>query len=94
MVYGWLTDSQQKRPLGIFEGPQPSFTASYYIKRIAEYSGAGPYSLVTALVYLERLQRACPDLRITSGCMQRLLLVAVMVAEKYLEDDPRNNAIW
>ena len=89
-----MTGTAQTRPIYSFEGDLPGFKASYYINRIAKYSGAGPYSCVTALVYLERFQRACPMLRFTSRSIQRLLLVAVMVAEKYLEDDMCNNAVW
>ncbi len=86
--------NSQTRPIYSFEGNLPKFNASYYINRIAKYSRAGPYTLVTALVYLERFQRACPLLRLTSRSVQRLLLVAVMVAEKYLEDEVFSNMVW
>jgi hypothetical protein len=77
-----------------FQGPSRSFTASYYISRMSRYSGASPSCFIVALIYLDRFQRRVPYMRLTSRTLQRLLLVAAMIATKYLEDVPRANSRW
>ena len=77
-----------------FDGIRPVFKASFYVRRMADYGDAGPYSFVAALLYLDRLQKLSPVIRYNSRSMQRLLLVAVMTAEKYLEDDICSNLRW
>ena len=78
----------------IFYSSESSFNAEYYVKRIQKYSRASPACFVVALIYLERIHRRNANLFLTSRNMQRLLLVAVMVAVKFLEDFCRPNAYW
>ena len=77
-----------------FSGIRANFDATYYLKRISLYSEASPSCLITSLIYLERAQHLCPPLRLTSRTLQRLLLVAVMTATKYLEDTCCLNSRW
>ncbi len=77
-----------------FQGPSRSFTASYYISRMSRYSGASPCCFIVALIYLDRFYRRVPYMRLNSRTLQRLLLVAVMTATKYIEDVPRLNSRW
>ena len=70
------------------------FEAASYMKRIALHAKASPCCLITSLIYLERAQHNCPSLRLTSRTLQRLLLVAVMTATKYLEDSCCLNSHW
>jgi hypothetical protein len=77
-----------------FHGPRPGFTGSQFVDRISLYSGAGPYSIISALLYIERLHTRTPSLHFTSRSMQRLLLVAVMIAEKYREDINYSANTW
>ena len=77
-----------------FRGRCCTFTAGYYVKRIAKYSGASPCCLVATLLYLERARQRRPALRLTSRTLQRLLLVASMTATKYLEDVSCLNSRW
>jgi hypothetical protein len=78
----------------VFHSSPRSFTASYYVRRMMRYSGASTSCLVVALIYLDRLQDRVPTLRLTSTTIQRLLLVVVMEATKFLEDVPRTNTTW
>ena len=49
---------------------------------------------LVGLVYLDRLKQHEPALRITPTSLQRLLLVAVMLAAKFLEDAAIPNKWW
>ena len=73
-----------------FFGRRVSFLASYYIRRMRKYSGASPSCFTVALIYLQRFK----PLKLTSTTVQRLLLVAVMTATKFLEDAHVANSEW
>jgi len=57
------------------------------MERISKYSRGSPCCCVAALIYLERFQQRCPAVELTSATFQRLVLVASMTANKYLEDN-------
>ena len=80
--------------LSCFRGNRPGFDVQYYIKRISKYSGVSSSCFVVARIYLERLQIRFPCFALTSRTLQRLLLVAVMIATKYLEDCFCLNTRW
>jgi len=80
--------------LSAFLGPRMGFNCSYYVKRILKYSGADPCCAIAALIYLDRFQLRHPNLPLTSKTLQRLLLVALMTATKYLEDQTCLNSRW
>jgi hypothetical protein len=78
--------------LACFEGPRPLLSPADYVRRIAKYSRTSDCCFLVGLVYLDRLKHCEPALRLTPTSLQRLLLVAVMLATKFLEDrGPRNN---
>ena len=93
-------------PLPSFEGSVPCpLQPSAYISRMLKYSRCSPCNLVVAVVYLERLKKAvregqqgspCGDrvLRLTSHSTQRLLLTAVMLACKFLDEPVVKNRQW
>ena len=58
------------------------------------YSGLSPCCFVIALIYLERLKRREASVCLTSVTFQRLLLVAVMTAAKFLDDFYESNKHW
>lgn len=87
-------NDHQSAPESPFVGSQARFTAAYYIRRIARYTGASPCCLIATLVYLERIQKRSPNLFISSRTLQRLLLIAAMTATKYLEDSSCLNTQW
>jgi hypothetical protein len=68
--------------------------ASYYLRRMAKYCDASSCCFVVAVMYLERLKAIDPGMVLTSNTVQRLLLVAVMTAAKYLEDVAILNTRW
>ena len=71
-----------------------SFKASYYIMRMVKYSGLSPSCFIAAVSYLERLKVRDPTIALSSQTLQRLLLVVVMIATKYLDDIAIDNARW
>uniref|UniRef100_A0A7S0M7S4 Cyclin n=1 Tax=Cryptomonas curvata TaxID=233186 RepID=A0A7S0M7S4_9CRYP len=77
-----------------FQGTRAGFDATYYLKRISTHCASSPYCMIAALIYLERLSQRRSSLRLTSKTIQRLLLVAVMTATKYLEDICCLNTRW
>jgi hypothetical protein len=81
-------------PISRFDGKRVNFKASHYIQRIAKYCEASACCFVVALLYLERFKSIYPDMVLTSRSVQRLLLVAVMTAVKYLEDVTILNTSW
>ena len=78
----------------IFCGKSVCFKASYYITRMVKYSGGSPCCCVVAVSYLERIKMKNPSIVLSSNTMQRLLLVAVMIATKYMEDITVDNVRW
>ena len=86
----------QKQPSnsGIFDGKQAEFSVSYYLRRIAKYSGTSFSCLMGGFLYLERLKARPTPLILTERNLQRLILVAVMTAHKFLEDDVFRFASW
>ena len=50
--------------------------------------------MIVAILYLERLNQDISLPLLTSRTLQRLLLVSVMLASKYLEDTNRRNTRW
>lgn len=88
-------DSLQRRMnMASFEGTRPAITASAYVRRIVKYGGLSPCCFVVGLIYLERLKRRDHTVCLTSQTFQRLLLVAVMEAAKFLDDFYYSNKHW
>ena len=80
--------------ISIYHGDRMEFKASYYIMRIARHSEASPSCFIVALIYIERFRKKRPLIALSSKTMQRLLLIASMIAFKYLEDAAIENARW
>ena len=78
----------------MYEGKRVSFKASYYLRRMAKYCGASSCCFVVVVMYLERFKIVNTGVVLTSRTVQRLLLVAVMTAAKYLEDVSFVNSRW
>ncbi len=78
----------------MYEGNRVCFKASYYLQRMVKYCGASSCCFVVAVMYLERFKIINPEMVLTSRTLQRLLLVAVMSAAKYLEDVTILNSRW
>ena len=90
----WSLQGTISTTKSLYEGTQVSFKASYYLQRMVKYSGASSCCYVVAVMYLERFKIINRAMVLTSGTVQRLLLVAVMTAAKYLEDVAILNTRW
>jgi len=73
---------------------------SEYKQRMMKYTACSPCNLVVALVYLQRLkdsdtnQAFAQELRLTSHNLQRLLLTALLLASKFLDEPYVSNKQW
>lgn len=63
-----------------------AITLLAYLKRIAAYLPLD--TLVTALVYMDRMYSSHPDMALSSANVHLLFITACMLAAKYLEDEP------
>jgi hypothetical protein len=61
---------------------------------VAKYSGASPCCFAVGLIYLERMKKRDPGVCLTLANFQRLFLVSVMTAAKYLDDFYYSNKHW
>lgn len=80
--------------LAVFEGQKAPVTAGSYVRRIVKYSGCSVCCLAVGLIYLKRLQCREASVCLTSCNFQRLFLVAVMLAAKFLDDEYYCNKDW
>ena len=72
---------------------------SAYLRRILKYSQCSPSTVLVGLLYLQRLRESYTvaedtPLRLTSFNIQRLLLTAVMLASKFLDEPVVSNKQW
>jgi len=70
-----------------------------YLQRILKYTACSWTTIPVGLIYLQRLREACKDsgaetMRLTSYNIQRLLLAAMMVASKFLDEPTASNKQW
>jgi hypothetical protein len=66
-----------------------------FIGRMMQYGSCSPCCLLVGVVYLQKINlQTGGDLIITSFNIQRLLLTAVMLASKFLDDYYCNNKQW
>jgi hypothetical protein len=70
-----------------FHSPSPPpITIEHYVRRLARYSDCSPSIYIVVLVYLDRLQLAQPRLVVSSRCVYRLLVAALVLAVKANDD--------
>mmetsp|Transcript_266 Transcript_266/g.599 ORF Transcript_266/g.599 Transcript_266/m.599 type:complete len:317 (+) Transcript_266:137-1087(+) len=85
----------RKGVLASFEGAKKApISPADYVRRIMKYAGCSPCCLAVGVFYLERLKRRHSGLCLTSYNFQRLFLVAIMEAAKYLDDIYYSNKHW
>ena len=92
-------DGSQRPPAHpLFEGAHPCpLSASEYVKRILKYTRCSPCNLVVGLIYLQRLRdsdREDKKTVLSSYNIQRLLLTALMLASKFLDEPHASNKQW
>eukprot|EP00253_Pinus_taeda_P000952 PITA_00952 len=72
----------------------PDMSIERYLERILKYVNCSSSVLVVAYAYIDRLIQFHPQFRITSVNVHRLLITAVMVASKFLEDLNYRNSYY
>jgi len=77
-----------------FEREKAPVAPASYVRRIAKYGGCSSCCFVIGLIYLKRLKRRESSVCLTSCNFQRLFLVAVMLAAKFLDDSYYSNKHW
>ena len=81
--------------LHAFEGERIcALSASEYLLRIMRYGKCSPSCAVVGLIYLQRIKAKVPSACVTSRNLQRLLLLALMLANKFLDDLYFSNKQW
>lgn len=89
------TASPSEGILRLFEDDAPlPCSLERYLKRIVKYGETSPCNVVIALIYLERVKRNCPSLKITPYNAKCLVLIAIMIATKFADDSHYNNRYW
>jgi len=78
-----------------FEGDRIcALPAADYLDRIMRYGRCSPSCAVVALIYLQRVKTKITGACVTSRNLQRLLLVALLLANKFLDDLYFSNKHW
>ena len=86
--------SNKQSTLSSFCGRRPPLAAAAFVTRVAKYSGASPCCFAVGLIYLERMKKRDASVCLTSANFQRLFLVSVMCASKFLDDFYYSNKHW
>lgn len=72
----------------------PSISIKAYVQRIAMHSKCSPVCFIMAWSYLKQISQNYPELAVTSCTVHRLLVTAVMLAAKLMDDKYYNNAYY
>ncbi len=72
----------------------PAMDIARYAQRIAHFAECSPQCFTLALVYIDRLVRSDRSIDITAFTIHRLLIAAVVVAVKYLDDIYHLNPVY
>ena len=67
---------------------------AHYIHHVSMCSFLGPSCVFAAKIYLDRFETRSTCRRLTTKTAHRLLLVALMTAQKFLEDISCSNKLW
>eukprot|EP00168_Porphyra_purpurea_P016413 TRINITY_DN52_c1_g1_i7.p3 TRINITY_DN52_c1_g1~~TRINITY_DN52_c1_g1_i7.p3 ORF type:complete len:259 (+),score=44.54 TRINITY_DN52_c1_g1_i7:371-1147(+) len=77
-----------------FSSSHQPFTLLYYVRRLVTHTRCSRSAYVAAFVYLDRLAAVAPALAVRSMNIHRLLLAALVVAVKVLDDDVYSAAYY
>lgn len=86
------TPSWEEAVSVFFSVSKPQIATRMYLRRLVKYARCSEAAFVVVLVYLERLEAADTKLRVTAYNMHRLLITALMLAAKMLDDQCYSNA--
>eukprot|EP00465_Bigelowiella_longifila_P008820 CAMPEP_0185273068 /NCGR_PEP_ID=MMETSP1359-20130426/48692_1 /TAXON_ID=552665 /ORGANISM="Bigelowiella longifila, Strain CCMP242" /LENGTH=224 /DNA_ID=CAMNT_0027865569 /DNA_START=125 /DNA_END=799 /DNA_ORIENTATION=- len=73
---------------------RPSICIGEYVRRIADFARCNPRVFILAIIYMDRIVRIDDTLEINNLTIHRLVISAVVVASKYLEDRYHSNATF
>uniref|UniRef100_A0A7S2X8Q9 Cyclin n=1 Tax=Lotharella oceanica TaxID=641309 RepID=A0A7S2X8Q9_9EUKA len=71
---------------------QPSISIGDYVKRISQFAKCSPQSYILAVIYIDRLVRADENIELSLLTIHRLVLTAITVASKFMDDHYHSNA--
>ncbi|KAK1867819.1 hypothetical protein I4F81_010318 [Pyropia yezoensis] len=77
-----------------FSSSRQPFTLLYYVRRLVTHTRCSRSAYVAAFVYLDRLAAAAPSLAVRTMNVHRLVLTALVVAVKVLDDDVYSAAYY
>lgn len=78
---------EQGKSLDVFHGARPpNISIIKYMERIYKYTNCSPSCFVVGYVYIDRLLHKYPHSLVVSLNVHRLLVTAVMLAAKMLDD--------
>lgn len=69
-----------------FSVSKPDICTEEYVRRLVHYAHCSPAAFVVMLIYLDRIAHCNQRLKITAFNLHRLLVTALMLACKFLED--------
>eukprot|EP00741_Cyanophora_paradoxa_P022492 tig00021464_g21718.t1 len=72
----------------------PNIGVQAYLERIAKYASCSSACFIMALIYIDRIMQREKTFIITSLNVHRLIVTAVMVAAKFMDDLYYNNNYW
>eukprot|EP00960_Hanusia_phi_P069867 767180-Hanusia_phi.AAC.2 len=79
----------------VFHGHRPpNISVKSYLERIKTFGGCSTCCFVLGVLYLERLASSDATYLLNSYNMHRLVLTAVMVATKFVDDFYFSNSYW
>lgn len=70
------------------------FGLDFYVRRLVQYTNCSASVFIVAMVYLDRLQQRVPSLRLSMMNVHRLLITAVVLAVKNLDDELYANSYY
>ena len=91
---GSVTLPSPNEPAALFFSPsrQTSFSLSFYIRRLVEYTCCSKSAFVVAVLYLARLAERHPVFMLSDLNVHRLACTSVVLAAKWLDDISYSNA--
>jgi len=69
----------------------PSISVEMYLERVYRYAPCSPACFLYTYIFLDRLVKKCPGLRVSNQNAHRLLISGVVLAAKFLDDRQYSN---
>ncbi|CAD8114239.1 unnamed protein product [Paramecium sonneborni] len=69
----------------------PAITLENYLIRIAKYAKCTDECFIIALIYLDKVQEQHQEILLNSHCVHRFLMIAIVLAIKFQDDDYYRN---